>query len=313
MANKANLELQFLNLQDADDIIVKKFFLVQFVDPRVRGTNLRSYLCLIWRYNNLHLNSRITILLKLTNKVSSPLKDVRYFFGESSVMQQFWSKFRVLDSIRDFADSYKERKCANPELASSVAYQCYRNENLDSSLVFYSSKEHEEYHHIIFPINNVLDYYNEKKKELIIFPQDLQVDKILSDPELSQLEPTLLPCFALWIGWSEELEVKSYKSFHYDITYDIEILNDLQKTNENAYVKVSQFDSYFFLPNAYELDSQACNYPSLTKHVDEDFELERSYSQKKLEYFVEWEKLGIKSQAAFRTHSSTKFVDYFRN
>jgi hypothetical protein len=61
------------------------------------------------------------------------------------------------------------------------------------------------------------------------------------------------------------------------------------------------------------LDSQACNYPSQTKYVDEDFELERSYSQKKLEYFDEWEKLGIKSQAAFRTHNSTKFTDYFRN
>jgi len=107
--------------------------------------------------------------------------------------------------------------------------------------------------------------------------------------------------------------VRSFKSFNYDITYDIGITNNIQDAETNNYVKISDFYTYFFLPYAYELDSQACNYPSLTKYVNEDFELERSYSQKKLEYFDEWERFGIKSQAAFRTHLSKKFVEYFRN
>jgi len=200
MANKVNFEIQFLNIQDPEEIIIKRFFLVHFVDSRLKGSNLTYYLCLIWRYNSLHLNNRTTILLKLNDKVTSPLKDVGYFFGEHIVLQQFWSSFRVLKSIRDFANSYKERNCSNPTLASSIIYNCYRNKKLDNDLIFHTAKEQVKYDHIIFPIKNVLECYGEKKKELMIFPQDLKLDEILSDPGLNLLDPTLLPCFAFWIG-----------------------------------------------------------------------------------------------------------------
>lgn len=312
MAN-ANLELQFLNLQYPDEIIIKQFFLVHFIDPRLKGTNIRSYLCLIWQYNKLHLNNKTSILVRLSDKVTSPLKDLSYFYGEHIVLQQFWSSFRKLKSLREFANSYEERNCSDPNLASSIIYECYQNDKLDKSFTFYTVDEQENYDLIIFPMKNVLEFYNEKRKELIISLQNLNLDEIYSDPDLHNLESTFLPCFAFWIGWSEELEVKSYKSFHYDITYEVEISNDLQNISENYYIKISNFHTYFFLPHAFELDSQACNYPSLNKYDNEIFELERSYSQKRLSYFDEWEKLGIKSQTALRTHLSKKVVDYFRN
>lgn len=313
MANKANLEIQFLNLKSTDDIIVKKFFLVNFIDPRLKGNNLSSYLCLIWRYNNLHLNHNPSILIQFSDEMSSPLRDVKYFFGEHFVLRQFWSSFRMLDSFTDFTNTLKDRDCSNPDLASSIIYQCYRNEKLDNSLIFYTVKEKEIYDHIIFPIKDTIEFYNESRKRMMIFPQDLGLDHILSNNKLSELQSTYFPCFALWIGWSEQYEVQSFRSFHYDITYDVQILNNLQKQKPDQYVKISDFYAFFFLPHAYDLDSQACNFPSPSKYVNEDFELEKSYSQKKLEYFDEWEKLGIKSQSAFRTHLSKKFVDYFRD
>ena len=233
MTNKANLELQFLNLQTTDDIIVKRFFLVHFIDPCHKGSNLRYYLCLIWRYNKLYENSKPAILVKLSDKVFSPVKDVRHFFGEQIVLQQFWSSFRVPKSISHFANSFRERKCTNSTLASSIVYNCYRNRKLDGSLVFCTVKEEEKYDHIIFPIKSITDYYDHKKKELIIFPKDIQVEEILSDPKIGKIDATFLPCFAFWIGWTEELEIKSYKSFNYDITYDLLLSNDLQFIDEN--------------------------------------------------------------------------------
>ena len=313
MLNKANLAIRFRNLTDSDDIIIKKFFLVHFINPRLRGLNLKSYLCLIWRYNNLYNNNATEISIKLSDKVTSPINDVKNFFNKDSIMQQLWPKFHVLNSIKDFTDSYWQRNCSDPDFAASVVLECYQNKNLDNNLIFYTSKEHEEYHHIIFPIKNVLEYYDERQKVLTIHPKVLEIDKILADPNLKLFEPTLLPCFSFWISWSEELEIKSYKSYQYDISYDIEMTNDLDDHDSKSYIKVSQLDTYLFLPNAYELDSQSCNYPSLIRHGDDDFELERSYSQKKLEYFNEWEKMGIKSMTAFRTHSSKMFVEYFRS
>ena len=268
MANKANnLELQFLSLQDKEEIIVKRFLLVHFVDPRLKGSNLRSYLCLIWRYNNFHLNNNTAILIKLTGKVTSPLKDMKHFFGEHYILQQFWSSFRALKSVKSFTNSYKKRDCSDPALASKIVNDCYRNEKLDNNLIFYTTKEQDEYNDIILPIKNVMDFYNEKKNELKITPQKLNLNEIFSDPELNNLEPTFLPCFAFWIGWSEELEISSYKSFHYDITYDVKISNNLQDISKNNYVKLSDFHTYFFLPHGFELDSQACNYPSLNNTV----------------------------------------------
>jgi len=250
-------------------------------------------------------------MIRLSESVTSNIRDVRHFFGESNVLQQFWGNYRKLNRIDDFTDNLTKIDCPNPTLAASLINDCYGNKHIDSKLTFCTAKN-DDYDHVIFPLKNITEHFVEDKKEIIFSPKSLEIDHIFTDKELDGLPATYLPCFGLWIAWDEQVDVMSYKSFSYDFTYDLLISNNLQSNDKNL-VKVSEFDTYFFLPHAYELDSQSCNFPGLSGRGDESFELEKSYSQKKLEYFDEWEKLGIKSQAAFRTHHGKKFMEYFRN
>ncbi|MBN2011651.1 hypothetical protein JW960_20140 [candidate division KSB1 bacterium] len=308
-----NLEIRFDNLLTHEDIIVKRFFLVNFLKPREKRTNLRSYLCLIWRYNTLHINNNITISLKFHPNIISGVNDVHHFFGETTVLKQFWASYAPLPNINPFIESFTSRDCKNPNLAASLVRQCNDIPTIDNQYLFCSLKDEKYYDHIFFPLQNIENYFDFQKRKMIITPQNIGIGDIFKHRSIGDINPTFLPCFAIWIGWEEDLQTESFKSFNQDITYEVRFSNNLSRNVDKRFVQVSELGVYFFLPHSYELDSQSCNYPTGEKYSNEVFELERSYSQQRLEYFDEWEKLGVKSQSAFRTHMSRKFSDYFRN